>query len=1131
MIRSECLSRVAVVVVIAALLGAPLRQMALAQSSSSATNHESSRGVSIQLSGITASAGPNGVLIEWSTSFELNNLGFNVYRLQNGQSIQLNRSLLRGSALMLGEGKPLYGGKSYSFFDGRGSADSEYYIEDINLAGKSTFHDPIKPNWNPNLPKRESLSILGAGAAAQPTQVEYPGVAQSPATQSVTGSIDEQWRIAALPPGQVLKVAVKQEGWYHLTQAQLAAAGFNVSGDAQNLRLFVGGRELAIRVSRASGPLGPNDYVEFYGTGIDIQSTDTRMYYLVNDSQPGLRITILGELTPSSTLGAVSPSFAWPSKGDTTYQWFGGITRDVAGGASTEKVQRNENSQNETAADLSNPATGDVPPAVDTAASCGASQRDISSTVKEGSQSRVSSLKSQTKTASQVSSLKPQSPTAFVRKRGSSPTVRKGSSVRRSRPGSSRARFQRKRHRPTIARLAHRHRNHAAASETSAVSPNFTYTARRKDRKNYITLLLNGGDVENWFGDVLTNSNHANQTLTIHNVEPSAAGPAQLQVALQGISQINHNVSIFFNGTLLGSIFFSGLNHAVQTFPIPVSSILDGTNSVQIVPDSSSGAIFADYVQLTYPHSFKALNNSLRFNLRYSQGASIDGFTDPNTRILDITNPLAVSEVRAIVQANGCCYTLKVPAFDNHTKGMRTLWAVPSTQQDQPVSLTLNQPSTWNASANGASLVIISHKDFIPSLTKVMPPSSLSLVQQRLNQNYTVATIDIEDLYDEFSYGMHSPQAITDFFARARDQVNGWSTKPQYLLLIGDASLDPRNYYGLAAPPDPGSFDFVPTKMIDTEFMETCSDDELVDLNGDGIADIPIGRLPARTAAEADLMISKIVNFTPQNPQTAVMVADRNDDGYYFSFENANDEVANIVQSLLPGTTIQKVYRRLEKTTLTGNISADSTSTTVTGTGTHFTTEVLVGNQINGNGVELGFVSSISSDTSLNLTTNAIATYSGAYGKQSDSSANSNIVNQINQGVAVVNYSGHGNVDIWRGALLTAPQARNLTNGNLLPLVAVNDCLNGYFDDPSLEGIAEALMKAPNGGAIAAFASSGETIPDGQHEMAKALYQLLYGPQPIAIGDAVIQAKAGPMVDSDVRRTWILLGDPTLKIR
>jgi len=48
--------------------------------------------------------------------------------------------------------------------------------------------------------------------------------------------------------------------------------------------------------------------------------------------------------------------------------------------------------------------------------------------------------------------------------------------------------------------------------------------------------------------------------------------------------------------------------------------------------------------------------------------------------------------------------------------------------------------------------------------------------------------------------------------------------------------------------------------------------------------------------------------------------------------------------------------------------------------------------------------------------------------------------------------------------------------------------------------------------------------------MGQRLFQLLYGSQSMALGDATRQAKLAT-TDLDVRRTWILLGDPTMKIR
>jgi hypothetical protein len=265
-------------------------------------------------------------------------------------------------------------------------------------------------------------------------------------------------------------------------------------------------------------------------------------------------------------------------------------------------------------------------------------------------------------------------------------------------------------------------------------------------------------------------------------------------------------------------------------------------------------------------------------------------------------------------------------------------------------------------------------------------------------------------------------------------------------------------------------------------------------------------------------------------PESALLVAD-DPTGYYFDFEDANNQV----QALLPaGVTVQKSYRRLEFKLLTGTISTNSGSGTVTGTGTLFTTssQLQVGTALTTDtGERLGTVASIQSATSLTLRANALSTYTGAFGKQDDATASAHIIAGFNEGRAVTNYAGHGNVDVWTGGgIFKSSDALALTNGNKLSFVVVMDCLNGYFQEPGLLSLSEALLEAPSGGAVAAFASSGLTLPDGQLEMSHQLYSLIYGAQPIALGDAIKTAK-NATYDIDVRRTWIFFGDPSLKIR
>src|SRR5205085_8221654 len=88
------------------------------------------------------------------------------------------------------------------------------------------------------------------------------------------------------------------------------------------------------------------------------------------------------------------------------------------------------------------------------------------------------------------------------------------------------------------------------------------------------------------------------------------------------------------------------------------------------------------------------------------------------------------------------------------------------------------------------------------------------------------------------------------------------------------------------------------------------------------------------------------------------------------------------------------------------------------------------------------------------------------------------IINAFGRGPLVLNYLGHGSTEIWSDYVFDSTRAAALTNGDKLPFVITMDCLNGYFQDPWLESVGEALLKNPNGGAIGAWASSALSSPD-----------------------------------------------------
>jgi len=148
----------------------------------------------------------------------------------------------------------------------------------------------------------------------------------------------------------------------------------------------------------------------------------------------------------------------------------------------------------------------------------------------------------------------------------------------------------------------------------------------------------------------------------------------------------------------------------------------------------------------------------------------------------------------------------------------------------------------------------------------------------------------------------------------------------------------------------------------------------------------------------------------------------------------------------------------------------------------------------------------------------------------SDPAAAASFMTLFNSGQGLVDFSGHGSMEIWKGGLFDTTAAALLTNGLKTPFVISMTCLNGYFQDVWSTSLAEALLKAPGGGAVGVWASSGLTESASQATLNQEMIRQLYGGAPITVGEAAVAAKKA-VSDPDVVRSWNLLGDPAMTMR
>ncbi len=574
-------------------------------------------------------------------------------------------------------------------------------------------------------------------------------------------------------------------------------------------------------------------------------------------------------------------------------------------------------------------------------------------------------------------------------------------------------------------------REGSGAGRWSPGPASFPCEVERRDRTVYDPAVLNGGE-DKFFGDVVTTTM---VTETVRVQHPDRSGEALLTVRLQGATRGAHRVWVEFDGMPLGRVVWDGMEAGELVVPLAGNVVFEGDHALNLTAEGGDGDVsLVDFVRLRYAHTWEPDREALEFSLDGYQEVVLRGFASSRVRVLDVTDPTAVEGLSANVVERDGTYdvTVGVPG-----SGTRALLAVGTGAFRHPVGVLPNRPAAWHAADSGADLVIIGHRSLLPA---VEPLRAL-----RERQGLKVAVVDVENVYDEFSFGAKTPQAMRDFLAWAR---GNWSRPPRYVLLVGDASFDPRNRLGY------GWSDLVPTKLVETTYLETASDEWFVDPNGDGIGDIPVGRLPVQDAVEAATVIGKIVAYESDGGSAKVLlVADANDEGNDF------EGLSRLVGAALPASvTVAVVNRGALGETASGEL-----------------------------GTQL-------------------------YGRQT-----------------MVNYIGHGSVGWWRD-LFSTDDAHALQN-RWPAFWASMTCLNGYFQDPGDESMAEALLRSP-GGAAAVWASSGLTESKDQISVDDALVGVLFpasGSAP-TLGDATLLAKAAT-TDKDIRRTWILFGDPTMKLR
>ena len=600
---------------------------------------------------------------------------------------------------------------------------------------------------------------------------------------------------------------------------------------------------------------------------------------------------------------------------------------------------------------------------------------------------------------------------------------------------------------------------------------------------------------DNWFWAPILAAPAGSSTsrdFTVNLPHPYGEGLSATAI-LAGLNDGQHEITLALNGVPSSAAPdpgpWQGKALSAQTCSFS-SGLASGTNTVTLTLPGAGGQPdfqLLDYFDFTYSRTLDSDSGTLLItDVEASAQYACPGHgTAPY--ILDLSASDPATGLKRPILLTGATFsagtaTFEMPANPSVTRRLVALSSAPLLPSAAYVAAAPAIPDP----ANPADMVIITHPDFHPAGADAVWQAYLA----RRSEAMTVVAVDVESIFNAYSYGLMDPTAIRSYLAAA---AAAWGRAPKYVLLVGDASYDYKNYMGT-----PGNTNRVPTMMFedagDSTYMGRYpSDARFADVNGDGYPDSAVGRLPARSYQELAGMLTKIMAYEDQALtgtwyKSGLFVADTWTQTWEQVFEQAN-------------TLLQTTYM------------APPWS------GTH-----------------LFFHD---------------APYNGT-----DANAFASALRAAWPGAALMHYSGHSAITSLGNqyAFFTSYPSRNCTSGTCsdsdvdllppidltpsapsapLPFVVSSSCYNSAFDEVSTDALMEVLLARADRGTIGSCGFSTIAYPDEEHTFANAFFEQAFGPSKTRPVGPLVDAGRFSLPSSDARSVLgnILMGDPSISLR
>lgn len=431
-------------------------------------------------------------------------------------------------------------------------------------------------------------------------------------------------------------------------------------------------------------------------------------------------------------------------------------------------------------------------------------------------------------------------------------------------------------------------------------------TARIEAQQVYLPRAARDNNEDHGFYESLTPSRPDFMTIvqnySISTPAVSTTGNATISIMVLGMSQSAYSpdksLNVSINGQTVGLYQWAGVGDHLITATIPASWLLSGgpntitlTASLNDLPNAPGLVAFQlapDWFKVEYPGTTTALDERLYLEVPLGTQTQrvVTGFSGTPgalSRVYDVRTPTTPVRLTNVLRQPG-----QILFNDQAAASVPPYMVSSEAGLLSPVSIVRDTPSALQSPTNQADYIAVIH----PTLRASITP----LLDHRQAEGLRVARVDIQDVYDEFNYGLPDQEAIRTFLTYAYNQWNSGGPRPAYVLLVGDSTED-----FLAELPNVNPvMNQIPTYFLDIDPVlgETAADNRFVSVNGpdDYLPEMHLGRINASSPISVTNYVNKVLTYEGQTTpapwqKRVVYVADNDEDGSGYNFTQLQEAI------------------------------------------------------------------------------------------------------------------------------------------------------------------------------------------------------------------------------------------------